>query len=539
MATRDTPIPGGPSVLAAGANGNVWTAGKVQGFYLYGEIEAAEGNYRGFPLVGPQAPSGLAECAGKLYIAGGGTGEKMYTYSEAAELQKEFSSLGTKPGQIKTAGQLACEEPANQLLVADRGNNRIDDFTFGGESVLSFGTAGNQNGQLSTPTGVAVAPTGAIYVADSKNKRISEWARSYSTNNPTPPAPAVTENPTWTVEYNVPLSGAGLQTMTATEVAKWGQKDIPAEAGAIFPPDQPMGWPAEKYTRATIYYVDNEMRTVNTVTPAGGITTEEYDNENEVTRILGAANRATALKESNTVAASELLDTKSSYNGSNQLTSTIGPQHLVKLVAGKAGKTEETQARNKIEYFYNEGAAAVEEKTGEHYDLVTKTIDSAETANKEQFDKRTTTTSYNGQENLGWKLRAPTAVTLEPGGIALTTTTAYDKETGNVIESTSPAGNSGERETHVPDTFGRIFGKAGSGGGEFAEPSGAAFDAAGNLWVADEVNNRIQKLAPSGEFLEMAGYGVSNGNNEEEICKTACKAGRSGELSGEPAAQGA
>ena len=46
-----------------------------------------------------------------------------------------------------------------------------------------------------------------------------------------------------------------------------------------------------------------------------------------------------------------------------------------------------------------------------------------------------------------------------------------------------------------------IWGKAGSGRGEFNEPRGMALDAQGNLYVVDSKNNRIQKLSPSGEPL--------------------------------------
>lgn len=50
-----------------------------------------------------------------------------------------------------------------------------------------------------------------------------------------------------------------------------------------------------------------------------------------------------------------------------------------------------------------------------------------------------------------------------------------------------------------------VWGRAGSGPGEFAEPRGLAFDAAGNLYVADTKNNRIQKLGPDGSVLKVWG----------------------------------
>ena len=201
--------------------------------------------------------------------------------------------------------------------------------------------------------------------------------------------------------------------MGGKEVEAWGQTDDPVEATAVFPPDEPMGWPAKDYKRASVYYLDSKGRTVNTASPSGGIATAEYNTTNDIVRTLSPDNRQAALNEgSKSKETAKLLDSESTYHAEgDELMSALGPQHTVKLANGS-----EVQARNHSQYSYDEGAPA----EGGPYDLVTKVTDGAQYSGKEE-DVRTTTTSYSGQENLGWKLRKPTSVTTDPSGLKLTT----------------------------------------------------------------------------------------------------------------------
>jgi YD repeat-containing protein len=128
-------------------------------------------------------------------------------------------------------------------------------------------------------------------------------------------------------------------------------------------------------------------------------------------------------------------ETESSAPGS-RLCDAEGPQHQVKYMAGSEQK--ESLARLHTKYFYDENAPG-----GETYNLVTRTSTLAELANEEEVEVRKTTTSYSGQSNLGWKLRAPTSVTVDPEGKKLTTTTLYNSSTGQITETRAPAGSGG------------------------------------------------------------------------------------------------
>ncbi len=80
-------------------------------------------------------------------------------------------------------------------------------------------------------------------------------------------------------------------------------------------------------------------------------------------------------------------------------------------------------------------------------------------------------------------------------------------------------------------------GATGGLGGELNYPSGVAIDAAGDLYIADSANNRIQKFDSAGALLRAWGNDVVAGNPETgfEICTAAasCRAGATGGLGGE------
>lgn len=323
-----------------------------------------------------------------------------------------------------------------------------------------------------------------------------------------PPATA----PRSTVEYGVPLSGSGLETMTRTEVERWGQTDVPTGATAIFPPDEVVSWPAADYRRASIYYLDSINRTVNVAQPGGRISTTEYDSHYNIIRTLTPANRQTALEAgSGSAAKSRLLDTESTYNAAEpaknllagaELTDVTGPQHTVKLASGS-----QVETREHSHYTYDQGAPS-----GGPYYLVTGSTEGPLTGGTEA-DVRTSSTSYAGQSNLGWKLHAPTSATTDPTGLALTSTTKYDETTGNVLETTSPAG----AEKSEVENYNLKFGSYGSGEGQLETPEGVAIDPRNNnVYVADYAMNRVEKFSPSGSFLGWVGSATS-GSGEGQL----------------------
>ncbi len=346
-----------------------------------------------------------------------------------------------------------------------------------------------------------VSLTGADY-----SEHIGE---RFTASSETPSPPSLGSTAVTTIEYGVPVSGAGAPAeLSAKEGEKWGQTDDPTEATAIFPPDEPMGWPAKDYTRAMVYYFDSQARTVNIKSPSGAISTTEYNEDNAVSRSLTGANRATALKETceskekcKSAEVGKLLDAEDKYTyEGTELAETTGPQHSVKLVGGT-----EVQARSHTKYFYDEGAPE-----GEEHGLLTRTVESVLVGSKEE-EPRTTRTYYSGQKGIGWKLREPTSTVVNPEGLALTHTTVYN-ETGDVVETKTPGGTV---ESVYPPTFSSSLGTTeGSGSGQFNHPVGTAVNTAGDLWVDDSGNHRLQEFSSSGTLIGTYG---SEGSGEGQF----------------------
>ena len=400
-------------------------------------------------------PLGVAFSGGNLYVTDS-LNKRVEEFSTSGAYLGKFGVSGTGKGQFSDPWGIATSPVNGDLYVTDWSNSRVEAFNPEGTFLEEFGSYGSEGKQFESPVGIAISSsTGGMYIADEYNNRVDVWLPNAAIQEPAQAPPALTTSAVATIDYNIPLEGSELKTMTEAKVKTWGQKDDPVEGTAIFPPDEPMGWPAKAYKRATISYFDAVGRKVNVVTPSGGISTTEYNETNEVIRSLSARNREYEWE-------SPWLGTESKYNGETKeereqeekekgfseagtrLLETFGPEHESKVVV--AGKTEGVEVRNHVRYYYDEGAPG-----GETYDLVTKTTDGA-WYNGENHEVRETKTSYSGQSNLGWLLRKPTSVTTDPSGSKLTTTTVYDSNTGKVLETRTPEA-SGEKTAHTNETI--------------------------------------------------------------------------------------
>lgn len=268
-----------------------------------------------------------------------------------------------------------------------------------------------------------------------------------------------------TVVYKVPTAGAGAPyDMSAARTGRWGQKEQPVEATAVFGPDQlPDGNQREgrlpaSYERAVIAYLDANGRDVNVVTPGGHTTATWYTPWGDVARTMTAGNISRALgaaDNDNAQQEAELaqrLSTVNVYSPDGQrLVESFGPEHDVTLP--QTGATVRGRQHKTIQY--DEGAPAADgpfhlpttESTSVSYPDNGGLVDAEARVTKTQYD---------------WELRLPTVRVVDPAGLKLTTRMAYDPDTGLQVSSTNPGGGAAD---NTPSTRRTVYYRAGTGSG--------------------------------------------------------------------------
>jgi tripartite motif-containing protein 71 len=160
-----------PSALAIDPGGTIWVADSgneriarfgTGGSYL-GAI-AQVGDARGIAVTPDGQRVYVTTSAGAIEV-----------YDGSGNLLDEFGGRGNKLGKLEAPGQIALDAAGN-LWVADRGNNRIQEFGPDGERLGMFGQRGIGLGEFIHPTGVSIDCHGLLTVTDSDNNRVQQFA---------------------------------------------------------------------------------------------------------------------------------------------------------------------------------------------------------------------------------------------------------------------------------------------------------------------------------------------------------------------------
>lgn len=261
--------------------------------------------------------------------------------------------------------------------------------------------------------------------------------------------PAVGGTATWKVAYSVPLSGAGLPTMTSAQVGTWGQTQVPTAAAGVFGPDAPN---FTDYSYAELSYFTSDGRTTNTAAYGADIwqiDTTQYDSFGQTSWTLDAVNKA--LGASYNWSASEIsrdLTTRYTYSTSgDRVEQVVGPHATV---VSKNGTT--VYGRERTTYDYDDevtagsglipGRPAVAAVPRRNL-VVQETKDLLEVVTGNVFDPEITQYRYDkvvSTDGDGWVLQMPTRTKTSMGGGAWSTTLHRFDTQGRTIETRTPEG---------------------------------------------------------------------------------------------------
>lgn len=260
---------------------------------------------------------------------------------------------------------------------------------------------------------------------------------------------------TWKVKYGVPLSGSGLPNLSSTEVAKWGQTQVPTLAAAVFGPDAPS---FTDYTYADLTYFMSDGRTTNAASYGAGawqIDTTQYDQAGQVSWTLDDVNRALGFSYS--WSASEIsrdLTTRYTYSvdGSgnylgDRIEQVVGPHATV---VSDNGTT--VYGRQRVRYEYDDefavgsplipGRPAADPTKPRRNLVVRETTDLVEVVTGTVYDPRVVQYRYDpvvASDGNGWTLQIPTRTSTSLGAGFSTTITRFDTQ-GRLIERRTPEG---------------------------------------------------------------------------------------------------
>lgn len=86
----------------------------------------------------------------------------------------KWGSNGTGPGQFRDPFGIAVD-PTGNVYVCDSNNDRIQKFDNDGNFLLQWGTRGTDPGQFRSPASIAVDDAGDVYVGDLSNNRVQKF----------------------------------------------------------------------------------------------------------------------------------------------------------------------------------------------------------------------------------------------------------------------------------------------------------------------------------------------------------------------------
>ena len=350
---------------------------------------------------------------------------------------------------------------AGNLFIADSGNNRIRRLTPGGviSTIAGSGVPGFSgdggaavSAALNSPLGIAVDAAGNLFIADTGNNRIRKVA-----------------------------PGGVISTVAGSGVPNFSGDGGAAVNAAL---NSPLGIAVD--AAGNLFIADSGNNRIRKVAPGGSIATVAGNGNGGFS---GDAGLATSASLNNPYAvAADAAGNLFIADADNSRIRKVAPDGVVVTVAGNRGYR-----------FEGDGTAATGAVLNAPVALALDTAGNLFIA--DSGNNRIRKVSPDGIiATVAASLAAPSGVAVDAAGnllIADRFNNLVRKVTpGGIITTAAGAGDSGFSGDGGPATSAML-----------SLPSGVTVDAAGNLFIADQANERIRKVTPGGTITTVAGNG--------------------------------
>ena len=380
--------------------------------------------------------------------------------------QYTFNSAWGDGGKLNAPQGIAVDSSGN-IYVADTSNNRIQKLNSSGNYLSGLGSYGSGNGQFNNPQGVTLDSSGNIYVADTNNRRIQKFDSSGTFQ--------------WWLGYD----GSTIGTHTSgtgsygTGNGKFSSANSVAidSSGNIYVTDTSNNR-IQKFDSSGTFqwwlgYNGSTIGTHTSGTASSGSGNGQFNSPSKI--ILDSSGNIYVADASNyriqKFDSSGTFQWWLGYDGSTIGTHTSGTGHSGSGIGQ-----------------FNSPYGITIDSLGKIY-LVDKN-----NSRIQMFDSNGVYLSQFGSlSGAEGQLAYPSDVALDSSG------NIYVADTGvNRIQKFSYDASS--------YGFYSKFGSNGTGNGQVKDPSGIFRDLSGNMYIAETGNNRIQKFDSSGTFQWWLGY---------------------------------
>jgi sugar lactone lactonase YvrE len=471
----------GPDALTIDSHNDIWVVdtfnSRVEEFNDKGEYLSRFG-VKGEGEGELDAPEGIAvEPDGDVWVSDTYAG-RVEEFNEKGTYLRSAGSHGSGVGQVGEPEGLAIDS-SGDVFVTDWSNDRVEEFNEKGEYIQEFGSEGEGDGELSRPDAIAIDSKGNVWVGDTGNDRIDEFSEHGS--------------------YLEKFGSSG---------SRPGQLDIGYPVGVAID------------SEGSIWITDSDNDRLEEFNGTG-----EYLGQTFCANIPDATGQTYAPTTSDIGSNLRVVVTASNAGGEATADSPLSPiveappaEEPVSVLAPTiTGTTTQGQTltastgtwtgAEPISYTYQwedcnengEECANIFGATGESYTLGTGDVG---------VTVRVVVTAENlaGSASVTSSPSGP-VIAIAPSNIA----PPYISGTPQVDQTLTA--NPGYWEGSEPISYSYqwwrcgtgALGREGTGDREFEHPGAVAIDSAGDLWVVDTNNDRVEEFDEEGGFLRQFG----------------------------------